>query len=536
MILIINHFGPILGQESCIFGDGSDCYFPCACAPNDNTSRSCDSNTGHCYSGQCLPGYELTDTGRGMSCQPKDSITSYELNAALYLVDPETGERITGDISNIQHRLGLEADWGCLDYITATIAQQYNELKYEFDLKRQYYISTEFYLRSLNYESIVFSRSRFNHFIDIVFCLFDEGEIYRCYENFDFEFAERIYITINQAGQGHKCPPFSTLYLSDVKYRLNIDCLRCQQQTNSPCGNGIWCDTCLPGFRPPDCRRSCDPGYFGVNCAEVVSFDWNGTTKAYKEADHVYIIFHCMTSVPPEIQSMVVMHLQQRYSASPDQFRNIRNVPFTDLPIFYHVEGQESIEKPWYRVIISTEAPEGIVYGSPSDLFTLSASPKTDASTKTNDNQINEFQVAFAIVCLLLFAALLTIWILYKRSKNQSIFPFKSVCSKQETDQDTSQPRESVYENQHFHESNFTDISKDGKDQSQKGSLDNVNKATGADNQAFEEQPYELENVRDKLPKLPPKPTTDDKESPYEGIYRNIKHDDKGNGLYQDLK
>ena len=87
-----------------------------------------------------------------------------------------------------------------------------------------------------------------------------------------------------------KCIPFIQFAFRDLKYHIDIDWSRCKQHNGSPCGNGIWCETCLSGWRPPDCRRSCDPGYLGINCVNEYSFDWNGTTKAYKEADNICII------------------------------------------------------------------------------------------------------------------------------------------------------------------------------------------------------------------------------------------------------
>ena len=69
-MLIINNLVLIQGQESCIFGDGHDCYFPCACTLRNDSVRSCDPITGHCFCGKCLEGYKLKDTGGGISCQP----------------------------------------------------------------------------------------------------------------------------------------------------------------------------------------------------------------------------------------------------------------------------------------------------------------------------------------------------------------------------------------------------------------------------------------------------------------------------------
>ena len=49
---------------------------------------------------------------------------------------------------------------------------------------------------------------------------------------------------------------------------IDINCSHCLQYDSSPCGNGVWCEQCAPGWRPPDCKRTCQAGYFGINCQQ----------------------------------------------------------------------------------------------------------------------------------------------------------------------------------------------------------------------------------------------------------------------------
>ena len=48
---------------------------------------------------------------------------------------------------------------------------------------------------------------------------------------------------------------------------VNINCSNCLQNPESlPCGNGLWCEHCKPGWLPPDCQQPCEIGYYGINC------------------------------------------------------------------------------------------------------------------------------------------------------------------------------------------------------------------------------------------------------------------------------
>ena len=47
---------------------------------------------------------------------------------------------------------------------------------------------------------------------------------------------------------------------------IPVNCSNCLQSASSPCDNGLWCKQCARGWRPPDCKRTCQAGYFGVNC------------------------------------------------------------------------------------------------------------------------------------------------------------------------------------------------------------------------------------------------------------------------------
>ena len=51
------------------------------------------------------------------------------------------------------------------------------------------------------------------------------------------------------------------------KPEVNINCTNCIQNPELfPCGNGIWCEHCSPGWLPPDCQKPCEVGYYGINC------------------------------------------------------------------------------------------------------------------------------------------------------------------------------------------------------------------------------------------------------------------------------
>ena len=57
------------------------------------------------------------------------------------------------------------------------------------------------------------------------------------------------------------------------KPEVNINCSNCLQNPESlPCGNGIWCEHCKPGWLPPDCQKPCEVGYYGVNCLQKCEY------------------------------------------------------------------------------------------------------------------------------------------------------------------------------------------------------------------------------------------------------------------------
>ena len=62
---------------------------------------------------------------------------------------------------------------------------------------------------------------------------------------------------------------------------IDVNCSNCLQSVSSPCGNSVWCEQCAPGFRPPDCKRTCQTGYFGVNCLQTYIVP--NTNSSYKQ-------------------------------------------------------------------------------------------------------------------------------------------------------------------------------------------------------------------------------------------------------------
>ena len=50
------------------------------------------------------------------------------------------------------------------------------------------------------------------------------------------------------------------------KLDLQINCTNCLQNDAYPCGNGIWCEMCKPGWLPPDCKKPCEFPNYGINC------------------------------------------------------------------------------------------------------------------------------------------------------------------------------------------------------------------------------------------------------------------------------
>ena len=64
---------------------------------------------------------------------------------------------------------------------------------------------------------------------------------------------------------------------------IQINCTNCLQNDAYPCGNGIWCEMCKPGWLPPDCKKPCEFPNYGINCLSCHHHCKNVSCDAFHE-------------------------------------------------------------------------------------------------------------------------------------------------------------------------------------------------------------------------------------------------------------
>ena len=316
-------------QESCVFGDDDDgCYFPCQCKPalvGPGVDTPCNRTTGHCHSMTCLRDHYLRTLNGAYHayhvCQPVERFFVYNDYVAAYLVHPTTMERLTDDLSKIirtSDPSNLVTD--CSAFLEASdIAGINDTLMWEFDLERLYrfekyfrfYIGTvpmsltgtvsfEFDIRKERKESLTTFHMDCSTTVDYVECIQSLPSFYTAQ-----------YVFFKAKITPFKCFVFDFPWFSNtLGHAVDIDCSRCLQTDAVPCGNGYWCETCAAGWKPPDCREPCNPGYYGVNCLET--YDWQGRIDSVTQnSNSIILTFTCTTMVPDDLESNYVIYVER---------------------------------------------------------------------------------------------------------------------------------------------------------------------------------------------------------------------------------
>ena len=426
-------------QESCVFGDDDDCHFPCHCEPvlsGPGVDTPCNRTTGHCHSIDCYSTYDLRQLNDAYRvCQPSDRFFYYNQPTAAYLVHPITMERLTGDVSNIIRGTPSNLVTDCSAFLdTADIAGISDTLMWEIELKRLYAferyfrfyinsvpmnltgtVSFEFDVRQQRHESLVTFQMECSTSTYYVDCTQASSSLQSLYT------AQYVFFKADVSPL--KCFVFDYGYFSNsFGYATDVDCSRCLQMDEVPCGNGYWCETCAAGWKPPDCREPCELGYYGVNCLET--YDWQGRIDSVAQNDNLIMLtFTCDTAVPKGLESNYVIYVER---LSPHYLQ--QEVPY--------VRGQSTVT--WdgtidddirVRFNLLAVFPDYSVTGRQSDVFIVvpsSGYTSNGSQGNSDDNESSESAAmnyaigAVAGACALALICIVVLIVVIKR-KNKCL-------------------------------------------------------------------------------------------------------------------
>ena len=417
-------------QESCVFGDDDDCHFPCHCEPaliGPGVDTPCNRTTGHCHSLKCPSTYALRVLNDAyLVCQPSDQFFYDNHRTAAYLVHPTTMERLTGDLIGIIRGDKSNLATDCSAFLdTADIAAINDTLMWEIDLKRLYTfekyfrfwirtvpinltgtVSFEFDIRKVRQESLATFPMDCSTSIHYVDCIQSSSPFYT---------AQYIFFKANISPL--KCFVFGRGFFSNTfGYATDVDCSRCLQTDAVPCGNGYWCETCAAGWKPPDCREPCDPGYTGVNCVET--YDWQGSIESVTQNGNlIRLTFTCDTAVPNGLESNYIIYVELLSRHNVQQ-----EVPY--------VRGQSTVmwdgnvdDEIRVRFNLFAVFPDRTITGQPSEAFTIVTSGYTSNGScgNTDGNESSAMVYALGVVagaCVLaLICIIVLIFVIRRKNK-----------------------------------------------------------------------------------------------------------------------
>lgn len=422
-------------QEQCIFGYDDDCYFPCHCPETTPNISTCDVTTGSCYSTNCQTWYYIRQIGEYRTCQPNfrkmhSGSASDSTRVGVYLLDPVTLQRMTPDLYEIfTHFYSRTEDYNpdCSDFIDPDLISGLNEtMILEVDLLRLHTLKRDirFYLDDvpINYASTVEFDFGFRNTMDDNYTAFynescsktSSGSYIRCDSD---DTIQARYIAITADVMPQPCFLFQYLYLESTSlfYSANIDCDHCLQNDASPCGNGYWCEQCAQGWKPPDCRQPCDPGYHGINCLET--YDWSGSVSARQVDDVMLVQLHCETDIPEEFESHYSIRVEQLFPIT-----SIQLVPFSrdDVTVAHPMTDGDVIT---LRFVLVGVFGNRTVVGQPSERLSLFATNEEDNNDKDDNNNNNSVLLygiiaagALVVVCV---AGLVVMCVLLAQKRNK---------------------------------------------------------------------------------------------------------------------
>ena len=414
--------GVSFGQSDCIFGDSSDCYFPCACERALNATVACDTITGHCYSGNCIDGYTLTVVGTQRICERR-TYSYREIPANLYLVDPMTKERLTENlvINNSSFRIIVEDD--CRPLLSSPTNAFTGSYTWELEFENIF----EFYhiklstSHSCGYIDCGQARVEISSEAEITHTFADcymEREYYvTCNNEIPF-IANRIYVTFPTSTI--KCISIFYLQLYNVRQKLNIDCSKCEQQDAYPsCGNGLWCERCSDGWRAPDCLRPCEPGFYGINCSDYFSYDWSGLFHIIPSGTGFNIDFKCEVDIPHQFRDDVQIEIQYAHNISEHVFDSWETVPFTNNMTSLLIENTVTSLTSYFRMTLILNHRNVSYYGTPSVIigtfFPEAERQKGSSDTGSNANWEGlVIGLSLASIILLILCAVICIYFQWK--------------------------------------------------------------------------------------------------------------------------
>ena len=319
LLLIIYSWRFANGQTSCIFGDAPECFFPCGCELQTSSSTAaCDPMTGHCFSDNCIDGYTLTDIGTHRICE-KHSYSTHDTPVDIFLVNPFTKKRLTGNLFENEHVFPINADYRDCGPLLSSPPLDFNgTYAWEFDFEHKfefYHINISLwdtcnYIGCGHVQVEISNNMDEIHEIDV--CRMDTRNGFNLVcDNVTPFIADRMFVTFPNTRW--KCVSINDINLYDVRRKLNIDCSKCEQQYEAEsCGNGLWCERCMEGWRAPDCMRPCEPGFYGINCAQSYSLDWSGSFYVGASNDYVHIGFECDVDISYHVQKDIDFEVRYR--------------------------------------------------------------------------------------------------------------------------------------------------------------------------------------------------------------------------------
>ena len=441
----------VCGQERCIFGAKSDCYFPCHCKTPESAlglEGACNRTNGHCYKRDCLSYYDMVTVGGLPTCQPDNRFLNrfQAFSFGVYLVHPTTRQRLTGDLSSIiigasESRLTNDCSF-FLD--SSTIMGINDTLMWEFDFRRL--MSFRRYLKFITYRT----RQTLTTPVQINFEFKTERNksgttwpaacsVSSSYDRSvicSYSLSSRVlakHVFFKADIYPLQCFVFKSGYFhSGFGYAADMNCSRCLQTDADPCGNGYWCETCAAGWKPPDCRDPCDPGYHGINCLET--YNWQGTLHAVELGnDNVTIEISCDTVVPFTYRSNFVFRFEQ---VSP--YSSSLSIPYTTQRFNVSLKAEIG-SMLQIKITMILVFGDSIVFGESSELLTIpvtarqnnvcpTAVPGTFTASgaidnddedkdKSNQSVVTILLPVVLVLCIVITGGVLVLYISLRRAK-----------------------------------------------------------------------------------------------------------------------